>query len=133
MLAAACLHAGFQLTVTALVYPALSRVGPAEWDEAHRRHSRAVTPLVGIVYATVVAAGAWSVAAGPLHPGTVVALVGSLAALAVTGLVAAPLHGRLGREGPVPHLLDRLRRADLLRSTAAVIAVAGAAAACLRG
>jgi hypothetical protein len=133
MLAATCLHAGFQLTVTALVYPALSRVGPADWEQAHRRHSRSVTPLVGLVYAAVVAAAAWSVAARPLDPGTVVALVGSLAALAVTGLVAAPLHSRLGREGPVPHLLDRLRRADLLRSIAAVVAVAGATTACLGG
>lgn len=133
LLAATCLHAGFQLTVTTLVYPALFRVGPAGWARAHLRHSRAVTPLVGLVYALLVAAAVWSLAARPPHPGTVVAVLGLSAAITTTALVAAPLHGRLGREGPVPHLLDRLRRADLFRSVAAVAAVAGATAASLGG
>lgn len=133
LLAATCLHAGFQVTVTTLVYPALARVGPAQWAQAHRRHSSAVTPLVGLVYAAVVAAATWSLATQPPDLGTVVALLGTLAAFTATGLAAAPLHARLGRDGPVPDLLDRLRRADLIRSIAAVTAVVGAITTCLRG
>lgn len=132
MLAATSLHAGFQVTVTALVYPALFRVGPAAWAPAHHRHSKEITLLVGLVYALVVAAAAWSLATQPPDLWTVVALLGTLAAFAATGFAAAPLHGRLGREGPVPEVLDRLRRADLFRSIAAVTAFAGAMTACLR-
>lgn len=133
LLAATCLHAGFQLTVTTLVYPALFWVDAAGWAQAHARHSRAVTPLVGLVYAVLVAAGVWSVAVQPPDAGTAVALLGSVAAIAATAVVAAPLHGRLGREGPEENLLHRLRRADLVRSVASVVAVAGAAAATLGG
>ena len=54
LVAATSLHAGFQLTVTLLVYPALARVAPERFAEAHGRHSRAIVPLVGLVYAAVV-------------------------------------------------------------------------------
>ncbi|HET8765795.1 MAG TPA: FMN-binding negative transcriptional regulator, partial [Pedococcus sp.] len=69
LLGAAGLHAGFQLTVTTLVYPALARVDASRWAEAHDRHSRAITPLVGVVYLLLLAAGAWALATLPLTTG----------------------------------------------------------------
>ena len=132
LLGAAGLHAGFQLTVTTLVYPALARVDASRWAEAHDRHSRAITPLVGVVYLLLLAAGAWALATLPLTTGLVTAAVGAALALCATAAVAAPLHGRLGREGPEPALVRRLLVADRVRCAGAVLCLAGAALACLR-
>lgn len=123
---AAVLHLGFQATVTVLVYPALARVGrehPEDWTAVHARHSRAIVPLVGVVYVGLLAAGVWSLASGP-GPLDLVALAGAWGAVLVTGAVAAPTHGRLAT--PDPALLERLLRADRWR---AALAAVGAVAA----
>ena len=132
LLGAAGLHAGFQLTVTTLVYPALARVDGSRWPEAHDRHSRAITPLVGVVYLLLLAAGAWALATLPLTTGLATAAVGAALSLGTTAAVAAPLHGRLGREGPEPALVRRLLVADRVRCGGAVLCLVGAALACLR-
>ena len=131
LLGAAALHLGFQLTISTLVYPALVRSPQRDWAEVHDRHSRGVTPLVALVYAVLVAAAAWAVLAGSLTVGSVVALAGATVSLATTAFVAAPLHGRLGREGPVPTLLHRLVVADRVRTAGAVVCAAGAVIACV--
>jgi hypothetical protein len=61
---AAALHAGFQATVTVLVYPVLGERTAAEWRAAHDRHSRAITPLVGAVYVALLVTGGLLVAVG---------------------------------------------------------------------
>jgi len=116
------LHLGFQGTVTVLVYPALVRRGlshPDEWPADHARHSRVIVPLVGVVYVGLLAASGWSLSTGP---GLLAALavLGAGAAVAVTAILAAPLHGRL--TSPDPSLLARLLAIDRLRC-----ALAGAA------
>ena len=123
LLAAVAMHAGFQLTVTALVYPALFRA--PDWERAHAAHSRSITPLVAVVYAALVAAAVWVVVDGIDEAATVVALAGVALSLATTALVAAPAHGRLaaGRDATV---VRRLRVADLVRTAGAVVALAGA-------
>ena len=67
---AAALHAGFQVTVTVLVYPALAGRSAAEWSAAHTRHSRAITPVVAVVYGALVSGqrAAEAVLAGLGHP-----------------------------------------------------------------
>ena len=123
---AAVLHAGFQATVTALVYPALVRVGrehPEEWRAAHDRHSRTIVVLVGVVYLLLLVTGVWLLTSTP-GPVALLALGGSWGAVLVTGVAAAPTHGRL--EAPDPALLHRLVVADRWR---AALAVAGALAA----
>ncbi|GAB3437758.1 hypothetical protein GCM10027517_09540 [Phycicoccus ginsengisoli] len=132
LLGAAGLHAGFQLTVTALVYPALARVHASGWTAAHDRHSRAITPLVGLVYLLLLTAGVWAMAALPLTAGLVTSALGAGLALGTTAVVAAPLHGRLGREGPAPALVRRLLVADRVRCASALLCLAGAALVCLR-
>jgi hypothetical protein len=132
LLGAAGLHAGFQLTVTTLVYPALARVDASRWAGAHDRHSRAITPLVGVVYLLLLATGAWALATLPLTTGLVTTAVGAALSLGTTAAVAAPLHGRLGREGPAPVLVRRLLVADRVRCAGAVLCLAGAALLCLR-
>lgn len=121
LLAVAAGHAGFQLTVTVLVYPALAAARPEEWEVVHARHSRRITPLVVLAYGGLVLAGAWALTAGPLRPLLVLTLVAAGATVVVTGVSAAPLHGRLGREGPRPELLRRLLVADRVRAVLAVL------------
>lgn len=126
---AAALHAGFQVTVTVLVYPALVEVGDDVWSQAHDRHSRRVVGLVGVVYAVLLGTGALAVVQAPC-PGpwgrTALGLTGS--ALVLTALSAAPLHGQLGvaPSDRRPALLRRLLLADRARCGCAV---AGAVAA----
>jgi hypothetical protein len=126
LLGAAALHLGFQLTVSVLVYPALVRSPATGWAAVHDRHSRAVTPLVAVVYAVLLGASAWAAVAGPVDGGLVLCWAGAAVALGTTAIVAAPLHGRLGREGPVPHLLRRLVVTDRVRTTAAAVCALGA-------
>jgi hypothetical protein len=130
LLGATALHAGFQLTVTVLVYPALAGVPVERWAAAHGRHSRAITPLVGLVYAAVLVACVGATATDPAV-GTWVADAGTGLALLVTATLAAPTHGRLA-DGPDPALLRRLRRVDRVRCAGAVLAVLGSLAALTR-
>lgn len=125
LVAATALHAGFQLTVTALVYPALLRVGPAAFSPAHRRHSRAVTPVVAVVYGAVVVTSVGAAVTSPSAP-VLLSTAASAVALLITAVRAAPLHGRLAREGPAPGLVRALLRADRVRCVAALLSLAAA-------
>ncbi len=64
LLVATAVHAGFQLTVSRLVYPALAAVAPAAWEPTHAAHSRRITPLVGLVYGLVMVTAVGSLASG---------------------------------------------------------------------
>lgn len=116
-LAAAAAHAGFQATVSAVVYPALSHVRAAHWRQAHDRHSRAITPLVAVVYLALVGTAAWWLVVdwSVLHA---VAVTPALLSIVVTALVAAPLHRRLVRRDDA--LVGRLLTADRVRTALAV-------------
>lgn len=121
---AAALHAGFQLTVSLVVYPAFARVPAASWSAFHAGHSRGIAPLVGVLYAALLATAAGALVVGPVTPALLVGLAGVGLALATTALVAAPTHGRLGA-GPDPALLARLRRADAVRTVGSLVGVVG--------
>lgn len=126
---AATLHLGFQATVTMLVYPALVRVGsqqPDDWRIAHDRHSRAIVPLVAIVYVGLLAAGVRTLATGP-GPLALLAIAGCWGAVLVTGAVAAPTHERLSASDVT--LLRRLVVADRWRCALAVLGALAALAA----
>lgn len=125
---AAALHAGFQVTVTALAYPALAAVPADRFAAAHDAHSRRIVPLVGLVYLALLGAGAWVLAAAPLGVAVWAALAAEGATLLVTAALAAPLHGALGGRGPDPALLRRLLVVDRGR---AALSVAGLVAAVL--
>lgn len=123
----AAAHLGFQATVTALVYPALARTGVERWADVHDRHSRRITPLVGLLYPALVVAGVGVALAGPSTAGWV-ALAGVAVSVVATAAVAAPTHARLGRRGPQQDLLRRLLVADRVRLLGAVVAAAGGVA-----
>lgn len=130
---AAVLHAGFQTTVTALVYPALVRAGldhPAEWRLVHHRHSRAIVGLVGVVYVLLLVTGVWLLTSGP-SPWSLLALGASWGAVLVTAVAAAPTHGRL--TSPDPLLLRRLVVVDRWRAALALVGALGAVAALMSG
>ena len=129
LVGATALHAGFQATVTLVVYPALAAVPADAWDAAHDRHSRRIAPLVGIVYAAALVASGGALVTSP-GAGTAAAATVTLATVLVTALSAAPTHDRLS-SGPTPELLRTLLRADRLRCLFAALALAGALAATL--
>ncbi len=128
LLIATAVHAGFQLTVTVVVYPALFRA--PDWDFAHEAHRRAITLVVGVVYIALATAVVWVLVDGVTGVSTVIALTGVALSLGVTALVAAPLHARLSRNRDAA-LLRRLRVADLARTLGAFVALWGAALAAL--
>jgi hypothetical protein len=123
-------HAGFQLTVTLLVYPVLARRSSEEWRAAHDRHSRAIAPLVGVLYLAVLVTGGLLVASGPDRLGWLALALTGLA-LATTALAAAPVHGRLTDRDDV--LVARLLVADRWRCAFAVLGAVAATAAVLAG
>ena len=123
LLASAAVHLGFQVTVTFVVYPALAAT--SDWDRAHPAHTRAITPVVVVVYAALVLAAGWALLSTWIDPWTVLAVAGGSVALLATALVAGPTHGRLAG-GKDPALLRRLLAADRVRAAGALVCLAGA-------
>ncbi|MFB9377581.1 hypothetical protein ACFFKU_14080 [Kineococcus gynurae] len=126
LLTAAGVHAGFQATITLLVYPALVATPPASWARVHAAHSRRIAPLVAVVYGALLGAWVCVLVGGAMTFPLWVAAAGSVVTGATTALSAAPTHTRLGREGPRPELLRRLVRADRVRLVGALTTLAGA-------
>ena len=82
------------------------------------------------VYLSVLLACGWSLYDGAATSwGGVLAVGGNALAVASTAFVAAPTHGRLGREGPRPEFVARLLLADRVRLLAVLVALAGAVVA----
>lgn len=115
---ASALHAGFQLTVTLVVYPTLAARSADDWAIAHARHSRAITPVVVLVYGALLVTGVSLVLAGP-GPAAWVGIAGAATAMALTAGAAAPLHGRLTTRDDA--VVARLLLADRVRCVAAVV------------
>jgi hypothetical protein len=130
LVATAALHLGFQLTVTAVVYPALADVRPDDWSVAHTDHSRRISYVVALAYLPLLGVGLWSLVAGPISAGLIVAAVGAAISFLTTAAVAAPTHGRLG-SGRTDALVARLLAADKVRLVGAVVCLFGALAASL--
>jgi len=116
---ASAVHVGFQLTVTAVVYPALATRRADEWPRAHDRHRRTIAPVVLLVYGALLATGGWLIASGP--GGLELVAVGVTAlAFSTTAFGAAPIHGRLTQRDTT--LVRRLFVVDRVRCAFAVAA-----------
>jgi hypothetical protein len=124
-LAAASAHAGFQATVTLVVYPTLSHVRAAHWRQAHDRETEAVRPLVAVAYLALAATGAWWLATD-WSALAVVAVALAVLSMAVTAVLARPLHRRLVRrdDAALARLLGVDRSRTLLACAAAGVAIA---------
>jgi hypothetical protein len=129
LVAAGGLHLGFQAVVTIVVYPALAATRPDDWDVVHAAHSRRITSVVAPLYVVVAAACLWVLVDGPLTVWTLLAMAGHVLAAGTTAAVAAPSHGRLGRDGPSPRELHRLLTADRVRLAGTALALGAALAA----
>ena len=125
LLAASAAHVGFQVVVSAVVYPALAEVPGGRWSAAHERHSRRMARVVGPLYVVAAAACLWALLSSP-DAWTLVAVAGNGVAALVTADVAAPLHRRLPRPRGHAVLLERLRRVDLVRTASALVATVAA-------
>ena len=128
LVAATALHAGFQLVVTFLVYPAFAEVPADDWARHHAAHSRRITGLVAVVYGLALLAVAGVVVTGTWQVGTLTSVAATGLAMLVTMAVAAPAHGRLCR-GRGERDLATLLAADRVRLGAAVLAAVAALAA----
>jgi hypothetical protein len=130
LLVGAGVHAGFQLTVTCVVHPALAAVPATSWGSTHPQHTHRISRLVAVVYVGVVVPVLGTLLTDA-RAATVAAAACSALALAVTAVVAAPLHTRLaaGRDAT---LVARLLAADRVRSLFAVAALAAALVAAVR-
>ena len=120
-LAAASAHAGLQATVTLVVYPTLSHVRSANWRQAHDRVTDEFRPLIAAAYVLLAGTGVWWLAVD-WSILAVVAVVLALLAMAVTGVVAAPLHRRLVKRNDAT--VARLLLVDRWRTGLAFAAVA---------
>jgi hypothetical protein len=125
-LAAASAHAGLQATVTLVVYPTLSHVRSANWRQAHDRYVNQIRPVVAVAYALLVATGVWWLAVD-WSALAVAAVVLALLTIAVTAILAAPLHRRLVKRDDAT--VARLLSVDRWRAVLALAAVAAAFAA----
>ena len=134
-LAAACAYAGFQVTITVLVYPQLAAVGrsaPAIFTGHEARHSARTAVVVGPLFAVLVAATAWSVVSAPTSALSWAAAACTAVVLGVTALAAVPRHDRL-RRGWDPAVMAALQRVDVVRAVAALAQVVLAGAVLARG
>jgi hypothetical protein len=127
-LVAASIQAGMLATVTLVVYPALARVRATHWRQAHDRHRRSIVLLVTVTYVAVAGTGAWWLAVD-WSTLAAVAVALALLSMAVTAVLAAPLHRRLVRRDDA--LIDRLLRVDRMRTVFGAAAVAVAVVAVL--
>lgn len=125
LLAVSACHAGFQVVVSAVVYPALADVPADRWDATHALHSRRIVRVVAVLYPVVVAVCLWALIAGPVTAASIVAVAANLVAVAVTAGLAAPTHGRLGREHST-RLIGTLLVTDWIRTAAALVALVAA-------
>ena len=126
-------YAGFQWTVRALVYPQFTAVPPAGFAAYERTHGQRISRVVGPLFAGQLATTAWLLLDRPdgvVPAGVVVSAVCLAVVLAVTGLVAVPLHRQLGH-GFDAGAHARLQRADSVRVAAATLNVAVSAWAVL--
>ncbi|MFC5380921.1 hypothetical protein [Aquipuribacter nitratireducens] len=125
LVVAAAAHAGLELVVHLVVYPALaggSAASPATALAAHEAHTRRMAVAVAPVYLALVVSAAGALATGP-GPLTVVAAVLVVAVLAVTAFLAVPCHDALRRSrdpAERARLHRRLARTDLVRLLLAV-------------
>lgn len=128
-LAAAAAQAGFQATVTLVVYPTLSHVRAAHWRQAHDRHTREIRPLIAVLYLALAATSVWWLA-DDWSTLAVFAVVLAALPVAVSAVLAAPLHRRLIKRDDAA--LERLLAVDKARTVLALAAVAVAIVAIAR-
>ncbi|PWW23784.1 hypothetical protein JD79_02960 [Geodermatophilus normandii] len=114
-------YAGFQWTVRAVVYPQFALVPAAAFPAYERAHQRRIPPVVGPLFAGQGITTLWLLAARPEGVPLLPVFAGGVClavVLGVTGLLAVPLHRRLG-EGFDARVLARLLRVDTVRALAA--------------
>lgn len=103
---------GLAWFVQVVHYPLFPLVGDADFPAFHEVHSRR-TSFVVILPMTVELVTSIALAFDPPAGEGALALAGAILAVAIwvlTGAVLAPMHGRIGREGPTGANLGRLVR-----------------------
>jgi hypothetical protein len=125
----AAAYAGFQWTVRGLVYPQFREVPPAAFTAYERAHQRRIARVVGPLFAGQAVTTLWLLAARPQGTRLLPLLAGGAcfaAVLAVTALVAVPLHRRLdaGWDAAAHRALCRADTARALAASAGTLAAA---------
>lgn len=124
LLVSTAAYLGFQATIRWIVYPQFARVPAPAFAEYERRHQRAVTPVVGVLFAAEVVSVGLALLRGPQLPAALAA-VGVATVLVTTALAAVPQHRRLSA-GFAPEAHRRLLGADSVRVGAAAVSLGAA-------
>ena len=123
LLVSTSLYTGFQATVRLVVYPQFRGVGSADFVAYETSHQQRISSLVGPLFAALIVGTAAVWLRGPegapiwAAPAATCLLV---VILGVTGLLAVPLHRRLGA-GFDEATYRRLLLVDSIRLAAAVL------------
>ena len=120
-LALTAAYAGFQWTVRALVYPQFAEVPSAGFPAYERRHQQRISRIVGPLFVGQGVTTLWLLVDRPPGiplSGVLLSAAWLAVVLGATGLLAVPLHRRLGeRWDAAAH--RRLLRVDTVRLGAA--------------
>lgn len=103
---------GLAWFVQVVHYPLFPLVGDERFGDFHEAHSSR-TSLVVALPMLVELVSSLALVMNPPGDEAWLAILGAVLAVAIwvlTGAVLAPLHGRIGREGPTARNLDRLVR-----------------------
>ncbi len=129
-LGAACAYAGFQWTISALVYPQIAATGrraPATFAAYEAWHARRTAFLVAPLFAALVGACVWLVVTRPASVLAWACVALTATVLGASAFCAVNQHERL-KAGYDEAVMQRLQRADAVRTVAAsaqvVLAVA---------
>ncbi len=125
----AAAYAGFQWTVRGLVYPQFRQVPPDAFPAYERAHQRRIARVVGPLFVGQAVTTLWLLATRPAGTRLLPVLAGGAcfaAALAVTALVAVPLHRRLdaGWDAAAHRALCRADTARALAASAGTLTAA---------
>jgi hypothetical protein len=115
-LVVAAVLAGLIFTIQLVHYPLFALVGPREWERYGAEHRRRITWLAAPLMIANVGLAVALLADG----GSALRMANaclSAGAFAITGLVFAPMHGRLEQQASAAGV-RRLVRANWLRTTA---------------
>ena len=126
LLLATGVHLGFQAVVTIVVYPGLLNLASDDWARGHAAHTQRMIIVVIPVYAGLMLALGWALAAACCSLALLVTTGAILIVWVITAFAAAPIHHLLSVDGPTPKLIRHLRRADTLRLIGAAVACGAA-------
>jgi len=121
---------GLSVTVGLVTYPSFARVGEVDWARFHDHHSVRISWAVGGAWAAQVLGLVWWLGRGNAGIAYWITALAAVAAIAITLLVAVPVHHQLSHARSAS-VLARLRRVHAVRTACWLVAAVAATSALL--